>query len=277
MPSVAEDKTLVPGAEATNGQERTNGSLNGGDHDHEASGSNGTCSDSESDSAVHSTTNGKHNGTSDGGQRCHQCQREKDALNFVTAPPGGGSDEKLAFCSQSCLSAYVRVHVVIDDAPAATAAKTANGEGSAKINGGDDCDSTSEGTNGDAAATDTGQDDNNEATEEPPDSKTSASPSLSSGKEEEDDDDDEPVSDFSWAEYLKQTGGVAAPRYCFAQSHLPPANEFLVGMRLETKDPRAASSRCIAEVIRKKGSMIKLRLAEMDNQNDFWKVRWSNT
>ncbi len=57
---------------------------------------------------------------------------------------------------------------------------------------------------------------------------------------------------------------------CFCQSISPPLNEFKVGYKLETYDPRNTSSTCIATVIEIAGPRLRLRLDGTDDRNDFW-------
>ncbi|XP_072018257.1 polycomb protein SCMH1-like [Amphiura filiformis] len=77
---------------------------------------------------------------------------------------------------------------------------------------------------------------------------------------------------FKWDDYLKETGGIPAPKGCFKQSEAPPGNEFLPGMKLEAQDPRNTTSTCIATVIGFYGPRLRLRLDGSDNKNDFWRL-----
>ncbi|XP_078617439.1 polycomb protein SCMH1-like isoform X1 [Branchiostoma floridae x Branchiostoma japonicum] len=91
---------------------------------------------------------------------------------------------------------------------------------------------------------------------------------------------------FSWGEYLRETGAVAAPQHCFKQrarvipgadkAVYPPPNEFKVGMKLEARDPRNLSSTCVATVIGMQGPRLRLRLDGSDDKNDFWRLVDSN-
>ena len=76
---------------------------------------------------------------------------------------------------------------------------------------------------------------------------------------------------FSWADYLRETGGEVAPTSYFMQASEPPANEFELETKLEAKDPRSQSN-CIATVVGKMGSRIRLRLDGSDSKNDFWRL-----
>ncbi|XP_077199250.1 sex comb on midleg-like protein 2 isoform X5 [Paroedura picta] len=77
---------------------------------------------------------------------------------------------------------------------------------------------------------------------------------------------------FSWDDYLKESGSIAAPSHCFRQSRIPPTNDFKVGMKLEAHDPRNITSVCIATVIGITGARLRLRLDGSDNKNDFWRL-----
>ncbi|XP_019733908.1 sex comb on midleg-like protein 2 [Hippocampus comes] len=77
---------------------------------------------------------------------------------------------------------------------------------------------------------------------------------------------------FAWEEYLKETSSLPAPPSCFRQAHVPPSNDFKVGMKLEAHDPRNATSVCIATVMGLTGVRLRLRLDGSDNSNDFWRL-----
>ena len=53
--------------------------------------------------------------------------------------------------------------------------------------------------------------------------------------------------DFSWSEYLKENNAQAAPSAYFCQNQTPPSNEFKVGTKLETFDPRNTTSTCLGK------------------------------
>lgn len=76
---------------------------------------------------------------------------------------------------------------------------------------------------------------------------------------------------FSWEDYRREAGFEAAPGNCFMQASEPPANEFELESKLEAKDPRSQSN-CIATVVGKMGSRIRLRLDGSDSKNDFWRL-----
>jgi hypothetical protein len=69
---------------------------------------------------------------------------------------------------------------------------------------------------------------------------------------------------------LKRTNSEAAPTSCFCQHPIPPSNDFKVGQKIETVDPRNTSSTCIGTIIEKNGSRLRLRLDGTDDRNDFW-------
>jgi polycomb protein SCMH1 len=75
---------------------------------------------------------------------------------------------------------------------------------------------------------------------------------------------------FDWTSYLKRHNAEAAPASCFFQHEEPPVNEFKVGNKLETYDPRNTSSTCIGTVIEINGPRMRLRLDGTDDRNDFW-------
>merc|ERR1712008_387327 len=77
---------------------------------------------------------------------------------------------------------------------------------------------------------------------------------------------------FGWARYLRESNLVAAPANCFKQHSEPPENNFEVGMKLETVDPRNVSSTWVATVKMKSGPSINLQLDGEDSMNNFWKL-----
>ncbi|CAF0865687.1 unnamed protein product [Adineta ricciae] len=85
--------------------------------------------------------------------------------------------------------------------------------------------------------------------------------------------EDSPKPDeFDWDSYLIETESEAAPACNFKQSLIPPANEFHVGEKLETIDPRNRDSWCVGTIIDKDGPRLRLRLDGTDNRNDFWRL-----
>ena len=79
---------------------------------------------------------------------------------------------------------------------------------------------------------------------------------------------------YFYIEFLKSFDSYpkAAPVDCFCQRSIHPANEFQIGHKLETNDPRNPSSVCIASVIGRHGCRIRLRLDWSDDRNDFWRM-----
>ncbi len=53
---------------------------------------------------------------------------------------------------------------------------------------------------------------------------------------------------------------------------MPPANDFIIGVKLEASDPRNLTSTCIATVVGMQGPRLRLRLDGSDNKNDFWRL-----
>ncbi len=83
--------------------------------------------------------------------------------------------------------------------------------------------------------------------------------------------DEDSETNFTWTEYLQECSGKPAPSHCFRQSSEPPKNEFPVDSKLEALDPRSQSV-CLATVVGKVGSRVRLRLDGSDAKNDFWRV-----
>ena len=79
------------------------------------------------------------------------------------------------------------------------------------------------------------------------------------------------MSDFQWADYLKESKSEMAPLSNFMQAVDPPSNDFKKGSKLEVKDPKSQSN-CIATVIGKIGPRIKLRLDGSNAKNDIWRL-----
>lgn len=69
---------------------------------------------------------------------------------------------------------------------------------------------------------------------------------------------------------MNETQSEAADASCFCQNFIPPLNEFKVGHKLETFDPRNTTSTCIGTVIEVSGPRLRLRLDGTDDRNDFW-------
>jgi len=52
----------------------------------------------------------------------------------------------------------------------------------------------------------------------------------------------------------------------------PPKNEFNIGEKLESIDPRNQDSWCIGTIIDKDGPRLRIRLDGTDDRNDFWRL-----
>ncbi|CAF0921739.1 unnamed protein product [Adineta steineri] len=78
--------------------------------------------------------------------------------------------------------------------------------------------------------------------------------------------------EHDWDSYLIETNSEAAPACNFKQSLIPPKNEFNIGEKLETIDPRNQDSWCIGTVVDKEGARLRIRLDGTDDRNDFWRL-----
>ncbi|CAF4026788.1 unnamed protein product [Rotaria sp. Silwood2] len=78
--------------------------------------------------------------------------------------------------------------------------------------------------------------------------------------------------EHDWVSYLIETNSEAAPASNFKQALIPPVNEFIVGEKLETVDPRNQDSWCIGTIIEKDGPRLRIRLDGTDDRNDFWRL-----
>ncbi|CAF0839712.1 unnamed protein product, partial [Rotaria sordida] len=85
-------------------------------------------------------------------------------------------------------------------------------------------------------------------------------------------DDSSRDEEHDWDTYLIETNSEAAPACNFKQSLIPPKNEFKIGEKLETIDPRNQDSWCIGTIIDKDGPRIRIRLDGTDDRNDFWRL-----
>ncbi len=177
--------------------------------------------------------------TSPAALTCHHCRQPKSNLPYILPSTSG----KFEFCSEPCLTNHRRAQKTLPTPPPPAPAPTSPAPlpppapAPVTTQGGDQI-----------------------------------SPRIPSADDKEDDDDDDPeVANFSWKDYLAQTGGKAAPAHCFKQNTEPPKNEFEVDAKLEATDPRSQSV-CIATVVAKLGSRVRLRLDGADSNNDFWKV-----
>ncbi|CAF1020071.1 unnamed protein product [Rotaria sordida] len=85
--------------------------------------------------------------------------------------------------------------------------------------------------------------------------------------------DDSPREDeHDWDSYLIETNSEAAPANNFKQASIPPVNEFIIGEKLESIDPRNQDSWCIGTIIEKDGPRVRIRLDGTDDRNDFWRL-----
>ncbi|CAF0716794.1 unnamed protein product [Adineta steineri] len=78
--------------------------------------------------------------------------------------------------------------------------------------------------------------------------------------------------EHDWKSYLAETKSEAAPAENFKQALIPPENEFNVGEKLESIDPRNQDSWCIGTIIEKEGPRLRIRLDGTDDRNDFWRL-----
>ncbi|CAF3053354.1 unnamed protein product [Rotaria sp. Silwood2] len=85
-------------------------------------------------------------------------------------------------------------------------------------------------------------------------------------------DDSPKDEEHDWDTYLIETNSEAAPACNFKQSFIPPKNEFNMGEKLESIDPRNQDSWCIGTIIDKDGPRIRIRLDGTDDRNDFWRL-----
>uniref|UniRef100_A0A0M3HVK2 SLED domain-containing protein n=1 Tax=Ascaris lumbricoides TaxID=6252 RepID=A0A0M3HVK2_ASCLU len=77
---------------------------------------------------------------------------------------------------------------------------------------------------------------------------------------------------FSWSDYLKETGAIAAPAECFFQDPVPPKNKFEVGKKVEVPDPRGNEVQCLATVVSVHSVWVCVRLDGEDASNDQWLI-----
>ena len=197
---------------------------------------------------------------------CCQCHEAKQTLKYVLPVPGG----KKEFCSESCLTAYRRsannTASSHSSSPALSNGVTSESHGASEVKQevqektppppppappdkdrtGEDASTSSE--KGETSKTD----------------QSATSPRKNSSSSESE-------SSFSWKDYLKEISAVAAPPAFFKQSPEPPENEFIIGGKLEARDPRSQMA-CIATVIGLQGPRVRLRLDGSDTKNDFWKM-----
>ena len=217
---------------------------------------------------------------------CCHCQEAKQTLKYVLPVPGG----KKEFCSESCLTGYrkgQKTNAEVDTATTATTATATTTTSTSNTNK-----TSTQDTSASASPPLSNGDTKLEEVEDKP-------PTLSAEKERTEEDastssekgsktsktdqnvvspvqrksssSSESESSFSWRDYLKDSGAVAAPPAFFKQSPEPPENEFIIGGKLEALDPRSQMA-CIATVIGLQGPRVRLRLDGSDTKNDFWKM-----
>ncbi|CAF3520013.1 unnamed protein product [Rotaria sp. Silwood1] len=85
-------------------------------------------------------------------------------------------------------------------------------------------------------------------------------------------DDSPREEEHDWDSYLIETNSEAAPASNFKQALIPPVNDFIVGEKLESIDPRNQDSWCIGTIIEKDGPRLRIRLDGTDDRNDFWRL-----
>jgi len=182
---------------------------------------------------------------------CMQCQEAKQTLKYVLPMPGSNKE----FCSEPCLTAYRKVQKQQSKAEASKAARSPQQEAPRQEAKEDEVKEEPK-HNGDASTS--GEKSSAPLRVDPPMSPKKA-PSLPETND----------GVFSWKDYLLETRSAAAPPSFFKQSLEPPINEFIVGAKLEAKDPRSQMA-CIATVIGLQGPRVRLRLDGSDTKNDFW-------
>jgi len=183
---------------------------------------------------------------------CMQCQEAKQTLKFILPMPGSNKE----FCSEPCLTAYRKLQKQQSKAEASKAARVPP-QGTSRQESREDEVKEEPKHNGDASTS--GEKSSVPSTRSEPPLSPKKAPSLPE------------TSDgvFSWKDYLIETKSAAAPPSFFKQSLEPPTNEFIVGAKLEAKDPRSQMA-CIATVIGLQGPRVRLRLDGSDTKNDFW-------
>ena len=66
--------------------------------------------------------------------------------------------------------------------------------------------------------------------------------------------------EFNWDKYLQQTGMSPAPMECFKQQVFddPNPNKFEISDKIEAKDARNLSAICVATVVQKQVSYVRI-------------------
>ena len=204
---------------------------------------------------------------------CCHCQEAKQTLKYVLPVPGG----KKEFCSESCLTGYRKSQKSNGEADTSTTTSTSN----ISIQ---DTSATPPLSNGDtklvevqdkppplSAEKERSEEDASTSSEKGSSEASKTDQSVVSPVQRKSSSSSESESSFSWRDYLKDFSAVAAPPAFFKQSPEPPENEFIIGGKLEARDPRSQMA-CIATVIGLQGPRVRLRLDGSDTKNDFWKM-----
>lgn len=199
---------------------------------------------------------------------CCHCQEAKQTLKYVLPVPSG----KKEFCSESCLTGYRKAASTAANRD--TESPLSNGVSSEKEGG--DVKEEEEHVNTPPPPPpalppdkDRTGEDASTSSEKGETSKTDQSQGVSSPRKNSSSSESE--TSFSWRDYLKENTSTAAPPAFFKQSPEPPENEFIIGGKLEARDPRSQMA-CIATVIGLQGPRVRLRLDGSDTKNDFWKM-----
>ena len=207
---------------------------------------------------------------------CCHCQEAKQTLKYVLPVPGG----KKEFCSESCLTGYRKGQKTNGEVDTSTSTSTSTSSSTA----GQDSSASAPLSNGESkleevqdkppplsAEKERTEEDASTSSEKGETSKTDQSQSHVSPVQRKSSSSSESESSFSWRDYLKDSSAVAAPPAFFKQRPEPPENEFIIGGKLEARDPRSQMA-CIATVIGLQGPRVRLRLDGSDTKNDFWKM-----
>ena len=203
---------------------------------------------------------------------CCHCHEAKQTLKYVLPVPGG----KKEFCSESCLTGYRKAASTAaaanrdTDSPLSIGMMTGENQSCSDVKQEEDHANTppppppplppDKDRTGEDAST---------SSEKGETSKTDQSQGVTSPRKNSSSSESE--TSFSWRDYLKENNSTAAPPAFFKQSPEPPENEFIIGGKLEARDPRSQMA-CIATVIGLQGPRVRLRLDGSDTKNDFWKM-----
>ncbi|XP_047192449.1 scm-like with four MBT domains protein 2 isoform X1 [Scophthalmus maximus] len=114
------------------------------------------------------------------------------------------------------------------------------------------------------------------AQQQPPPALSAVRPyNPTNGKEEEVNTDAESVAEeaeFSWEEYMEETGANAAPHTTFKHVELSLQSSFQPGMKLEVANKGSADTYWVATIITTCGQLLLLRFSGYgdDRKADFW-------